>query len=85
VGRLCALRAVAHTTLLDDWSATILQLLSLRIARFVEKKSLGVDYNGTRTNPSISTRALRLIRALVTLHAPFLSSALAPTRSVPEG
>ena len=35
--------------------------------------------------PSISTRALRLITALVTVHSPSTWRACAPTRSVPEG
>ena len=40
---------------------------------------------GTRTQPSISTRALRLMTALVTVHSPFTCFASAPTRSVPDG
>ena len=40
---------------------------------------------GTRTAPSINTRALRLMMALPTLHWPSTSFASAPTRSVPEG
>ncbi|MNE25105.1 hypothetical protein D3C80_1184230 [compost metagenome] len=40
---------------------------------------------GTRTQPSISTRALRLITALVTVHSPLTTSAAAPTRRVPDG
>ena len=40
---------------------------------------------GTRTQPSISTRALRLMMALVTLQSPFCSEASAPTRKVPDG
>lgn len=40
---------------------------------------------GTRTQPSISTRALRLITALVAVHSPSTSAAAAPTRRVPDG
>src|SRR5690606_41497167 len=40
---------------------------------------------GTRTWPSISTRALRLMIALVAVQRPSTSAASAPTRSVPEG
>ena len=40
---------------------------------------------GTRTQPSMSTRALRLMTALVTIHSPFTWLAAAPTRSVPDG
>src|SRR5690606_9803188 len=40
---------------------------------------------GTRTWPSISTRALRLMIALVAVQRPSTSHASAPTRRVPEG
>ena len=40
---------------------------------------------GTRTRPSISTRALRLMIALVTVHSPSTCVASAPTRNVPDG
>src|SRR5690606_23504222 len=40
---------------------------------------------GTRTQPSISTRALRLITAFVTLQRPSTCSTEAPTCRVPEG
>ena len=40
---------------------------------------------GTRTQPSIRMRALRLITARVTRHWPPSSTASAPTRSVPDG
>ena len=40
---------------------------------------------GTRTQPSISTRALRLITARVTCHWPSAQAASAPTRNAPEG
>ena len=40
---------------------------------------------GTRTQPSISTRALRLIMALLTTQSLPCCVASAPTRSVPEG
>ena len=40
---------------------------------------------GTRTQPSIRIRALRLMMALVTVHSPSTWRASAPTRSVPEG
>ncbi len=40
---------------------------------------------GTRTQPSINTRALRLMIALVTVHWPLTWLASAPTRRVPEG
>ena len=40
---------------------------------------------GTRTMPSISTRALRLITARVTCHWPSAQAASAPTRNAPEG
>src|SRR5690606_18144848 len=40
---------------------------------------------GTLTWPSISTRALRLITARVTVHRPTTWATDAPTRSVPEG
>src|SRR5690606_11467658 len=40
---------------------------------------------GTRTAPSISTRALRLITALVAVQRPSTWRASAPTRRVPEG
>jgi len=40
---------------------------------------------GTRTQPSINTRALRLMMALVTLHTPLVCVASAPTLSVPDG
>lgn len=41
--------------------------------------------SGTRTHPSINTRALRLMTALVTTHSPSRQLACAPTRSVPDG
>src|SRR4051794_40732794 len=40
---------------------------------------------GTRTLPSINTRALRLMIALATVHRPSAWMASAPTRRVPEG
>ena len=40
---------------------------------------------GTRTRPSISTRALRLMLALVTVHSLPMRLASAPTRNVPDG
>ena len=41
--------------------------------------------DGTRTQPSIKTRALRLMMALVTVQLPSSCVASAPTRKVPEG
>jgi hypothetical protein len=40
---------------------------------------------GTRTQPSISTLALRLMMAFFTHHSPASCAASAPTRSVPDG
>ena len=54
-------------------------------ARRVIVRGLSHQAAGTRTRPSISTRALRLMIALVTVHSPSTCVASAPTRNVPEG
>src|SRR5947199_4623353 len=41
--------------------------------------------NGTCTQPCISTRALRLMMALLTVHSPSTTCACEPTRKVPDG
>src|SRR5690606_1321155 len=41
--------------------------------------------HGARTQPSMRTRALRDMMALVTFHSPSIRFACAPTRSVPDG
>src|SRR5690606_33322736 len=49
------------------------------------RRSQATTSAGTRTQPSISTRALRLITAFVTLQRPSTCSTEAPTCRVPEG
>src|SRR5690606_8212906 len=54
-------------------------------ARAVQERGHQNASPGTRTQPSMRIRALRLMMALVTVHSPFTWAASAPTRSVPEG
>jgi len=62
----------------------LLCLLQAYQARQQPKKNQKLP-PGMRTQPSMSTRALRLMMALVTLHSPLTCVASAPTRKVPDG
>ncbi len=56
-----------------------------RVKRAARAPAQSKTSAGTRTAPSISTRAERDMIAFDTVHWPSTSSASAPTRSVPEG
>jgi hypothetical protein len=68
----------------DDATLGGHQFLEFLAGRHVEILAQNAS-PGTRTQPSIRIRALRLMMALVTVHVPSTRRASAPTRRVPEG